>query len=252
MTITPQCFLTFLAQVTATEAGILSNYRVGLGTGTTNVIPEDCDAICVCTVEVILGAPVTAAHLYMGSQLYVDRTIGGTQTSVFPPLRNAEGQMIVLDKIYALAIEVNDFVPAPGFTNEFVTALLEDVETINDTDLGTSSAISDPRFYLQGEKGFAAQMWPNGLKVASTTKLTISPDGSDAAGTLKIAIMGKAVPVEDWADATVYVARQLVRSNVSPYRVFICTAGHTSATANDKPDTGTNYTDYWSEISDYQ
>lgn len=49
----------------------------------------------------------------------------------------------------------------------------------------------------------------------------------------------------EWANATAYSVNDVVKVTAGQIKGYICTTAHTSATANDKPGSGTNWTTYW-------
>jgi hypothetical protein len=249
MTIDPSVLLTFLAQVTPAEPGVLSGYRVGLGTGETTSLPADCDTIGIC--DVVISSSFDSAEITLDRLALVSSYSGGALVNTFPPVRNSEGDVIYLEKIYALAAHLVSYDGGTGFAQEFVYMKVEDVEapSLFETDPITTVAINDLVGYLQGEGGLWCQTWPEGLYVRGTGKLTFTPVGSDSGGTVRVAVMGKSIPVTTWADAEVYALRDLVRNPAYDiYKVFQCISAHTAVTADNKPGTGTTWATKWEEV----
>jgi hypothetical protein len=265
MNINPAVALSFLAQVTPeVEVGVLDTYTVGLSGGAVALNLPDATDIVVYDVGVT-GTVLawTLWRINPRSGVRVEYTLPATSPRFSPWWRNPEGKVVCFDRLYAVAVQMTDDT-APGvddaspedFKRGAIVKII-DAETLGDASSGDSDphttqlAVDDIVGYVEGLNGVWFQAWPEGLIMTPATEIQLDPQYTDATYTLRFVLLGRAAPETAWANATVYAAGAIVTS-ISSYLAeeirYYCHTGHTAATVTNKPATGSDWEDFWTEL----
>lgn len=255
MQIENQSGITLFARVTGQEPGLLDAYRVGTQNATIMALPGD-EVVCV---EPRINSNYQAnweLELYAGARFsYTDVDGSGSPTVTSDYLRNADGRVIYLRKIYAILVQhiqqYNVTDPEDIETAQSAGWLVEltNVQRHGDSVPTFTDLSPNPSGYLDGPGCFYAQVFPTAIALKNTTRLTLDALGEIDEVHFKIVIIGQAAVPTVWADAVVYATGDLVfleAENTHDYRqLYRCISGHTAATATNKPASGSSWATYW-------